>query len=180
MKLQQVLMEMPAGAEETSTSQVAAGLKVITDLAGLQPGDINLDIGGGKFDKGSNWLLDNEEVINLVYDPFARSTEHNRDVLQQVRKNGGADSVTILNVLNTIPDRDERLNIIEDAFKYLKPGGIMLVGVYERDGNGKTVELNNKKKTWYQLNQKKKFYMDELEEAGYKITNYKTFFIVGK
>ena len=72
------------------------------------PGSLNLDYGGGRFDNVTEYLAE-QDVVNVVYDKYNRSAEHNREVLQIVRKNGGADTVTCSNVLNVIAEESERI-----------------------------------------------------------------------
>ena len=67
----------------------------------------NLDFGGGKWDKATVYLKNNHNCENLVYDPYNRTKEHNKEVATRV-KTEGVDSITCLNVLNVIKDKDER------------------------------------------------------------------------
>lgn len=50
---------------------------------------INIDIGGGKFDNVDQWMQENGYGRNLVFDPFNRSEQHNRSVVDTIKKNGG-------------------------------------------------------------------------------------------
>ena len=54
---------------------------------------MNLDYGGGKFDNATEYLAE-MNVTSLVYDPFNRSSDHNKMVLAEIRNNGSADTVT--------------------------------------------------------------------------------------
>lgn len=159
MKFKQILNEMPAESAKTSRKQVAAGLKKLVSLGWLNKGDINLDYGGGAWDDGTDYLAEHD-IINYVYDPFNRDRKHNNAVIQEIKRNGGADSATLLNVLNVIPDKEERLNAFRDARSYLKPSGKMLIQCFKKSGSG---EVERTKDGW-QLNQPISFYKEEIEE----------------
>lgn len=139
----------------TSLSQVAAGFKKIK----FQPGTVNLDLGGGKFDEGTKYLAA-QGVTNLVYDPVNRSAESNTKIFETV-KNGGVDTVTCNNVLNVIGEAPARSNVILQAAKALKPGGVAYFTVYE--GNGSGVGKQSQKDSW-QNNRKTESYVSEIEE----------------
>ena len=142
------------GSGATSLRQVAAGFKKI-DFA---PGTVNLDLGGGKFDEGTKYLAE-KGVTNLVYDPVNRSSEENWKIYDAVR-NGGVDTVTCNNVLNVIGEAEARDNVILQAAKALKPGGVAYFTVYEGDGSGKGRQ--SKSDSW-QEHRKTKTYVGEVE-----------------
>ena len=71
----------------------------------------NLDYGGGKWDKATVYLKNNHNCENLVYDPYNRTEEHNKEVANRVQTKG-VDSITCLNVLNVIKNKDERFNTL--------------------------------------------------------------------
>lgn len=139
----------------TSIPQIAAGFKKIK----FQPGTVNLDLGGGKFDEGTRYL-EEQGVTNLVYDPVNRSAESNTKIFEAVR-DGGVDTVTCNNVLNVIAESPARSNVILQAAKALKPGGVAYFTVYEGDGSG--VGKQSKKDSW-QNNRKTETYIAEIEE----------------
>ena len=118
------------GSGNTSLRQVAAGFKKINFV----PGTVNLDLGGGQFDEGTQYLAE-KGVENLVFDPVNRDSEHNKKIFDAVR-NGGVDTVTCNNVLNVIQEPEARSNVILQAAKALKPGGTAYFTVYEGDGSG--------------------------------------------
>ena len=142
------------GSGATSLRQVAAGFKKI-DFA---PGTVNLDLGGGKFDEGTKYLAE-RGVTNLVYDPVNRSSGENWKIYDAVR-NGGVDTVTCNNVLNVIGEAEVRDNVILQAAKALKPGGVAYFTVYEGDGSGKGRQ--SKADSW-QEHRKTKTYVGEVE-----------------
>lgn len=165
MKLQQILTEMPIESATTSIKQVASGLKkLVADIA--EKNDINLDYGGGRYDDGTEYLAQ-YEITNLVYDPFNRSESHNQNILN-ILNNKKADTATCLNVLNVIQDKEERINVVKDVIRYVKPGGVALFQCYKGDGSR---EVKRTSKGW-QLNQPISFYKNEIEEniPGLNIT----------
>ena len=133
----------------------------------LNPGTINLDYGGGKFDNVAEYLKD-KDVINLVYDPFNRSKEHNKEVLQIIKKNGGADTITCSNVLNVIQEPDIRLSVLLNMERLIKSGGTCYITVYE--GNGSGQGKSNTKRNSYQTNMKTSDYIEEIEQVFSKVT----------
>lgn len=118
----------------------------------------NLDIGGGAFDSLSH-ALSKHEVLNLIYDPYNRSKEHNEAVL---RVAVDVDSVTISNVLNVIKEKDVRLSVLSMAKNRLKSDGKLYITVYEGDksGNGKQTGLDQ-----WQNNMKTIQYLDEVKQV---------------
>ena len=98
----------------------------------------NLDFGGGKWDKATVYLKNNHNCENLVYDPYNRTEEHNKEVANRVQTEG-VDSITCLNVLNVIKNKDERYNTLY-AIKLLSEVSadigklpIVIFQVYEGD-----------------------------------------------
>ena len=98
----------------------------------------NLDFGGGKWDKATVYLKNNHNCENLVYDPYNRTEEHNKEVANRVQTKG-VDSITCLNVLNVIKNKDERYNTLY-AIKLLSEVSadigklpIVIFQVYEGD-----------------------------------------------
>lgn len=142
------------GSGETSLDQVAAGFKKID----FKPGTVNLDLGGGKFDRATEYLAE-KGVTNLVYDPVNRSAESNQAIFDAVKK-GGVDTVTCNNVLNVIKEEGARSNVILQAAKALKPDGVAYFTVYEGDGSGNGHETS---KGW-QEHRKTADYMDEIKQ----------------
>lgn len=150
------------GQEYTSKNTSINGNKLpaIFKLVHFNPGTTNLDYGGGKFDNVTEYLED-MGVTNLVYDPFNRSVQHNRDVLSRVRKQGGADTVTISNVLNVIQEESVRKDILIRTSKLVKPGGNVYITVYEGNGSGESAPT----KSGYQRNLKTEEYLEEIKEV---------------
>jgi len=154
--------EQEFDSAETSINQVPALFKWDDYFI---PGDINLDIGGGKYDTATEYLKNVRGSTNLVYDPKNRSAEHNKEVIEIVKANGGADSVTCANVLNVIKEPEVRLAIIRNCYKYLKSGHKAYFITYEDDG--KSDEGPTTK--GYQLRKKTTFYKNEIEQVFNKV-----------
>lgn len=135
-------------------------LPAIFKMINLPAGTINLDFGGGKFDNVAEYYAD-KDVTNLVYDPYNRSSEHNKEVLDTIKKNGGADSVTCSNVLNVIAEPEARLTVIKNIYNLAKSGATCYWTVYEGSGTGEGSET----KSGYQLNKKTADYLEEIQEV---------------
>jgi hypothetical protein len=118
---------------DTSINQVPALFK--SKVFDVPEGTRNLDIGGGKYDKGTDYLAAERGVESYVYDPFNRTPEHNNLVLDQFSDNP-ADTVTAANVLNVIKEPEARLDVIQQAFDNLKPGGKAYFDIYEGSKSG--------------------------------------------
>ncbi len=123
----------------------------------LRSGQVNLDYGGGLYDKTTQWLK-TKGIRNLVFDPFNRLPEQNEAVLREVIDKGELDTVTLLNVLNVIPDFWERMVALAAAWHFVPPYGLLIVGTYVGDGSGVT----RKSRFGYQLNQHLDFYESEV------------------
>lgn len=143
-----------------ATSINSSKLPAIFKMINLPSGTINLDFGGGRFDNVAEYYAD-KGVTNLVYDPYNRSSEHNSNVLNQIKKNGGADSVTCSNVLNVIAEPEARLTVIKNIYNLAKSGAPCYFTVYEGSGSGEGAET----KSGYQLNKKTADYLEEIQEV---------------
>ena len=155
--LEELEQEHSSAKTSINSNKVPAVFKLVTDW---KSGTINLDFGGGSFDTASEYLAD-KGVTNLIYDKFNRSTEHNREVIKQIRANGGADTATCSNVLNVIKEPEVRTNVLENIKKLVKPTGTVYITVYEGSGKGNEGET----KSGYQLNRKTAGYLDEIKEV---------------
>lgn len=150
--------------DKTSISQISFGLKVLINKIknyDIKEVEYNLDYGGGKYDLGTKYLSQ-YGINNLIYDKYSRTPEHNMEILKKVKELGGVDSVTLLNVLNTIREKETRLYVIKDAYNFLKPGGVFIITIFKGDktGNGAL----SSKKTW-QENRGIYTYINEIKEA---------------
>lgn len=142
-----------------NTSINSSKLPAIFNLVKFEPGTINLDYGGGKFDNVADYLTQ-YDVINLVYDPYNRSAEHNREVVTTIKDAGGADTATCSNVLNVIKEPEVRQNVLNNMRKLVKSGGKIYITVYEGKGDG----AEGPTKSGYQLNRKTADYLEEIQQ----------------
>jgi len=140
----------------SSLNHIPALLKKIP----WEPGQINLDVGGGRFDKATNYLKD-LGVENIVIDPHARSLEHNYEAASRLTSLGRADSATLSNVLCVIREKKKRLDALRFCCSMLKPGGKLYVSIYAGDGTGRG--KSTKSKTW-QNNRPLRTYLKEIKE----------------
>lgn len=146
--------------DSANTSINSTKLPAIYKLVDFHAGDMVLDYGGGKFDNAVNYLAD-KDVTLLVYDPYNRSAEHNREVVKALRQNGGADAAVCSNVLNVIKESEARLGVLKNIQKLTKSGGDIYITVYEGSGRGN----EGPTKSGYQLNRKTEGYLDEIREV---------------
>jgi len=139
--------------KDTCIRQISAGLKT---LKATNSNHHNLDYGGGKYSDGTEYLLKEKGIINVIYDVYNQPEEHNR----RVRDSGIRwDSVTLLNVLNVIQEKSKRVEVVRDAWSFVKTGGLLKIRVYTGDRSG----VNSTKV--HQTNMRFKEYLPEIEEA---------------
>lgn len=143
-----------------NTSINSGRLPAIFNMVNFEPGTINLDYGGGRFDNVAEYLTQ-YDVINLVYDPYNRSKEHNSEVIRTIRAAGGADTATCSNVLNVIKEPEVRINVLKNIKKLVKPSGTVYITVYEGTGRGN----EGPTKSGYQLNKKTADYLEEIQKV---------------
>lgn len=158
-----------------NTSINSSKLPAIFKLINLSPNTINLDFGGGRFDNASEYLA-TKDVTNLIYDPYNRSSEHNKNVLDTIRKNNGADTATCSNVLNVIKEENARHTVIQNIYNLLKSNGTAYFTVYEGTGKGN----EGATKSGYQLNRKTTDYVDEIKEVFSNVTRKGKLIIANK
>lgn len=99
-------------------------------------GSVNLDVGGGKFDTATTFLDKEKGIRNLIYDPYNRSREHNRNILNAVNFVRGADNVTCSHVLNVIKEEEVQLEVMQLCYDGLFGYGKAFFTVYEGDKSG--------------------------------------------
>lgn len=124
----------------------------------FDPDTVNFDIGGGKYDTATDYLH-GLNVQNLIFDKFNRSEEWNKNVIVTLIKCGGADTVTISNVLNVIKEQENRHEVLEMAFAFSKPTATIYITVYEGD---KSDIGKQTKDDCYQLNRATADYVGEI------------------
>ena len=143
--------------DSAATSINSNKLPAVYSMVRLNPGDVVVDFGGGKFDNAVNYLKD-QDVTLLVYDPYNRSAEHNKEVLRVLKESGGADAAINSNVLNVIKEPEARNAVLQNIKKITKKGAPIYITVYEGTGKGN----EGPTKSGYQLNRKTSDYMDEI------------------
>ena len=155
--------EIVTGEQEfdsAATSINSNKLPAVYSMVDFTPGQVVIDFGGGRFDNAVNYLKD-KDVTLLVYDPYNRSAEHNKEVLRVIRENGGADAAINSNVLNVIKEPEARQQVLKNIKKLVKPGAPIYITVYEGSGKGN----EGPTKAGYQLNRKTADYMDEIGQV---------------
>ncbi len=135
-------------------------LPAIVKMINLKPDTLNIDYGGGKYDNVTEYYKE-QGVTSLVYDPYNRDSKHNSEVLNAIRKNGGADSVICSNVLNVIKEENARNTVIKNIYNILKTGSPAYFTVYESDGKG----IEGPTSKGYQLRRKTALYVKEIEQV---------------
>jgi hypothetical protein len=65
-----------------------------------------------------------------IIDPFNRSLEHNKFVVNMVLARKGADVITSMSVLNVIPELENRLQHIRFVWGLLRNGGMVFFKVW--------------------------------------------------
>jgi hypothetical protein len=157
-------MKQVITSAKTSLNQVPAVLRLINKVARDSMGfwcyaDTVLDYGGGKYDKLTDALA-KLGVRNLVYDPFNRSVDHNKLVLQLVKARKASHGICS-NVLNVIREPAVRQKVLKDLAKWVEPGGNVFITVYEGDKSSKGKRTT---KGW-QANRPAKNYLREIRKV---------------
>lgn len=153
LELKQAQQEFSSAATSINSTKLPA----IYNMVNFRSGDVVVDFGGGKFDNAVNYLKD-KGVTLLVYDPYNRSAEHNKEVLRILKEHGGADAAVNSNVLNVIKEPEAREAVLKNIKKITKRGAPIYITVYEGRGDG----AEGPTKSGYQLNRKTGDYMDEV------------------
>ena len=146
--------------DSAATSINSNKLPAIYKMVDFKPGQLIVDVGGGRFDNGIYFVRDKGATL-LVWDPYNRSDEHNKQVLTELKENGGADAGLNSNVLNVIKEPEARLAVLRNLKRMVKPGGDIYITVYEGTGKGN----EGPTKAGYQLNRKTADYMEEVQQV---------------
>lgn len=137
---------------KTSRNQLSQGMKYI-DWAGV---DYNFDLGGGKYEKNTEWLLKERNVINLVYDPYNRSRDYNRLSLGMACL---STTTTIFNVLCVIPEHEMRMKVLR--FGKREKTKHIYITVYHGDSSG----IGKETRFGWQANRTLKSFLPEVQEV---------------
>lgn len=153
--------ELETGEQEFTSERTSINstkLPAIYSLVNFPKGSVVIDFGGGKFDIGTEYL-EEQGCEGYIYDPYNRSSQHNRSVLKALRSHGGADIALCSNVLNVIKEPEARIQVLKNIAKITKPGGKVYITVYEGSGKGN----EGATKSGYQLNRKTADYLEEIQ-----------------
>jgi len=132
------------------------------------PGTVNLDYGGGKYEKATEFLAD-RGVTNMVYDPYNRSHAHNATVIHRALGNR-PHTITLANVLNVIREAKIRHDVLMQLKGLLYEGGVLYISAYEGDRSGVGRETS---KGW-QENRTLKTYLEEIPHGFHSVTMEKS------
>lgn len=99
----------------TCINHVPKCIKVMMEYAGYD--SVNIDIGGGKYDTATNFLAEQRNIRNIVFDPYNRTHNWNINAFITAMKESVnvPITVTVSNVLNVIPDMVNVENVIAQA-----------------------------------------------------------------
>jgi hypothetical protein len=98
-------------------------------------------------------------VTNLVYDPYNRVAEHNKDIMHKLKKRK-ADTGTIANVLNVIKEPEVRKQVMRKVKSLVKPGGFVYIMCYRGEGQCPGPTCNG-----WQENRPIRTYLDEVRSV---------------
>lgn len=143
-------------SKDTSVNTVSAVYKQVT--FGLC--ETILDYGGGKYDTNAQYMKETRDCAVLVYDPYNRTQEHNRKVLQYFTQRP-AHNVVCSNVLNVIKEDDVILEVLRHIYSLMDKGGFLYIKIYERDKSG----IGCKTTKGWQRNQRVNDYIPFIEIA---------------
>jgi len=125
---------------------------------GAELGPRNIDIGGGKYEKGTNFLKKKFGIFSRVHDKYNRSEEFNNETSKQLY--GSADTATVANVLNVIEEKSAREELLEFVSKSIKPGGSAYFSIHEKDKSG----IGAPTSRGYQNNLRASAYLEEISK----------------
>lgn len=119
-----------------------------------------IDIGGGEHDYNAAYCFHKYLIELSVLDPYMRSKEHNKKVLQTASAKP-FDSCTSISVLNVINLKNSRLEHIRLCKKVIKECGKVFFKVWPGDGSaiGK-VSANS-----FQSNRTLESYLEEIKDV---------------
>lgn len=157
----------------TSRAQLPKTLKAIQQLKMGKDNPVLLDLGCGKDNIEYKKELEAEGAKYFGYDPFNQPLYVNLETIHNC-KNGGADLVTINNVLNAMSQKEIRKLILEQAANAInEKSGMVMILTYEgeltskekADGLNKNDMQPRETKHGWQNRQKTEFYLDEVKEV---------------
>jgi hypothetical protein len=147
---------LPRGQRTTSAGTSVRKVPALLQLVPWRRGERNIDIGSGRFPDGSRFLK-RRGVRAFSYDPFNLDVATNRTAAKAVCC-GKADTATIANVLNVIPERGQRRRVLQQAADATGAAGTTYIGVYEGDGS----QRGGRTARGYQANRSLSSYLREV------------------
>jgi hypothetical protein len=127
--------EQEISSAKTARLQRPKTLKIIKELNLHKNTPLLLDIGCGS---GNKYYKEGLESLGVIYygcDPFNK-TEIENIYTVSACKNGKSDIVTLNNVLNTIPEKDVWISILQQAHNAVnKESGVVMILTYEGEKN---------------------------------------------
>lgn len=154
---------------KTSIKQVAQLHNELLNKGIYKDGQVILDWGGGRFDLAKEKIESIRDVNFYVHDLFNRNPEHNKQVEEEVIKNGGADIITLTNVLNVIKEKEHRIQTLKKAKEFLKEDGKVYISVYNATRSKEYQEtedwVGQKTNNGWQNCQPLSFYVPEVSEV---------------
>lgn len=151
--------DVPVSQEISSAGTSIKQVLALFRNKNVQFEDVNIDIGGGRFDLTTEFLAE-RGTTNLLFDPYNRDLATNRATLDFLRDGQKADTATCANVLNVIAEPNARYNVILEAAKSIKPDGRAYFTTYEGDGSG----VGRATSAGWQNNRKTESYVPEIQK----------------
>lgn len=164
-----VILSMRNLPQKYSSSKTAGNgkrgtLPAIFKMISIPKGALVLDYGGGtpESEAVAQKYLDQFDAVELLYDKFNQTPQHNDEVEKACLEAGGADICVCSNMLNVIYEPEVRIAALEDMRDLVKPGGKIYITVYTGSGSGQGAATQQEQS--YQLNQKLPFYLEEVKQ----------------
>ena len=157
--------EQEYSSADTAINGKQGKLPAVFSKAIIPDGALVLDYGGGtpESEAVAQSYLDQFGATEMLYDPYNQSADHNRSVISELKKNGGADVAVCSNVLNVIKEPEVRLDVLQKIARLLKPGATAYISVYEGNGSGEGGATQNGKS--YQNKRKLGTYLEEIQSV---------------
>lgn len=149
-------MKQEYTSKDTSINTVSAVYKQM----GFPMCEWILDYGGGKYDTNTEYVKQVFDCTLMVYDPYNRTAEHNKKVLDWFTKRP-AHFVVCSNVLNVIKEDKVILEILRHIYSLMSKNGFLFIKVYERNRTG----IGCKTTKGWQRNQKLNDYIPFIKNA---------------
>ncbi|MEO8964956.1 MAG: hypothetical protein ABI370_09835, partial [Gammaproteobacteria bacterium] len=150
--------------EKIKQGDNSAGVNAFADIHFDKNVKRILDVGGGKFDVSRDFLQ-TKNIDLLIWDPYNRSKEHNKEVRQAVQ-HLKVDAATSMAVLNVIPEPDVRLAHIAILKQAIKTNSYAYFKVWPGEGKLKGTHqptVNSYGYPGYQANAYVDYFLPEVQ-----------------